>query len=140
MDYNVCLIKTELCKLNIYFIAHNLSSFISTVLRLSPRIMQMHPRFAFTPCNLSMRHLLQLDIFLAFVGQSWTELHEGAAIEIPQPNCNKTRRNAAASFDGQTFFCSLMCEISESGLKRCCFKNTAGLSLLQSRAHLSWES
>lgn len=83
MDYNGCLIKLNFALQTVHitlYLTISLSSFNSAVLRLSPRIMQMPPSFPFMPRYLSTRHLLKLDIFLTSVGQSCTELHEGAAI------------------------------------------------------------
>lgn len=121
-----------------------ISSLTSAVLRLSPRIMQILPSLPFMPCYLCMRHLLKLDIFLTSVRQSWTELHEGAAIWIlgKQLNHNKIQRcECLVDRQGFFFFFSyFMCAVIESaqsgllyhedGLKSCCLKKIAGSSLV----------
>lgn len=64
------------------------------------------------PRYLCVRHLLKLDILLTSVRQSWTKLHEGAAIWIlgKQLNRNKTR-HCERLVDRQTAFFSAVCFI-----------------------------
>lgn len=120
-----------------------ISSLTSAVLRLSPRIMQMLPSFPFMPCYLCMRHVLKLDIFLTSVRQSWTELHEGAAIWILGKQLNRNKiRHCECLVDRQTFNFFPLLDVCnnwistewvlyhENRLKSCCVKNTAALSLV----------
>lgn len=78
----------------------------------------MPPSFPFMPCYLCMRHHLQLDIFLTSVRQSWTELHEGAAIWILEKQLKSHMALWMRQWQAKVLF--FMCAIIESAQSSFC--------------------